>query len=576
MAGISRRLIRTLLASKREWRTRLGLVLCFAAFLCVFQHASLANAATTGRPNRVLLVIGDQWDDPSSFLIRAHNELHEIAGLLKDWGIPFDILRLDQQRLDRDCFLDYDGNPRYGAILWDADPMAFKDQQYAILTDAVEKWNIGLVALSNRINHPVLESLLGLRYIGYYDSAAHIVAQVPQDYLLNGLPAPLDLVDDPRFALIKQGMWDVTFPWEYPLGKKRVMVEARDARVLASQGDVPQITSRQVHPGTEAIWIGSDYLSFLHFQGLRTVLRRALAEAVGYQLNKDWSMTAILSMDDQGSAQNSWADEWHYQTLSQEKIEKLLIEPLEKNHAIIVLNVCPRFVDQKAHRIVPAFQQDFIDEFGTHQDYVSTKRGIDEGVRRGVFEIQSHGWTHMETDLDSAPGPWWDAPLSGEKANICWYREFGDTCRGQDTPVAVQRVHFERSIDWIQKEFGVTPLAFDIPGDGFSKAPANNPTVLAAQEGFGWLTDYLGHDFAIGGDEDYGNEFEGTFDAPLLVGIPPDGHDRGISQRPEKFPPVFEVLKGRRYLGLNELIAYLHAGVSGSSERGEGDLGTRL
>ncbi len=40
------------------------------------------------RPNRILLVIGDQWDDPSGFLVREGNEFHELVSLLKNWGVP--------------------------------------------------------------------------------------------------------------------------------------------------------------------------------------------------------------------------------------------------------------------------------------------------------------------------------------------------------------------------------------------------------------------------------------------------------------------------------------------------------
>jgi peptidoglycan/xylan/chitin deacetylase (PgdA/CDA1 family) len=548
---------------------KLRSMLFIGAFITLLIPPLWAAPALSGRPPRVLLVIGDQWDDPASFMIGTNNELHEIASLLKNWGIPFDIVRLDQQRLDRNTFLDYDGKPRYGAILWDADPVAFANQNYTILADAVEKWNISLIALSSRINHPVLESLLGVHYIGYYDSSQPIIPTAPQDYLVKGLPNPLDTNDDPRVPMVKKGIWDISFTWQFGLAKKRVWVETRGAQVLATQADSAQITRREVHPGTEAIWIGGDYLNVLHYQALRTVLRRALTEAVGYQLSKDWTQTVIIEMDDQGSAQNTWAESWHYPTLTQQQIETLLIGPLEKHHAILVLHICPGFVDQKLHAIVPSFQQVFTDEFGTKQDYVSTKRGIDEGLKRGVFEIQSHGWTHIAPDLDSPPGPWWDAPLRGEKANICWYREYGDPCRGKDTPAAIQRVHFERSTEWIRKEFGVTPLEFDIPGDGFSVLPANNTTLLAAQEGFGYLKDYLGPDMAIGGtyNSDSPCGFNGTQDAPLEISIPPDGHDRGLTRHPEQFPPMFEYLQGRRYLGMNEYIAYLHAHVS----RQEGD-----
>ena len=53
-------------------------------------------------PYRVLVVIGDQWKDPGSYTISMRTgevEFCDVINMLKVWGIPFDILRLDQQRL---------------------------------------------------------------------------------------------------------------------------------------------------------------------------------------------------------------------------------------------------------------------------------------------------------------------------------------------------------------------------------------------------------------------------------------------------------------------------------------------
>lgn len=518
------------------------------------------------RPNRVLVIIGDQWEDPSSYLVREGSEFHEIATLLKSWGIPFDVARLDQQELDRNLFLDYDGQPRYGAILWDADPARFKDRDYQVLENAAKNWNIGLVALSNRITHPVLESLLGIHYRGYYSSSSPILATEAEHFLIRGLPSPLDTDDDPRGKLAEKGVLGVRVPWPFAPFKKRVLAEARGARVIATQGGIPQITVRELRPGLNMVWIGGDYLQLLHYQSFRTILRRAVALAVGYQVFKDWSNDAILEMDDVGSAQNAWLEHWHYPTLSQEQIEKHLVEPLQKNHALLVVNACPGFVDRRQRTIVPSFRQVFVDEFGTSQDYVSTKRGLDEGIKRGVFEIQSHGWTHMQPDLNSPPGPWWDAPLYEEKAEVGWYREFGDTRRDREIPARVQQLHMARSREWIEREFGVTPLSFVAGGNGISESIPNNTTALAAHAGFGWFGDYIGPDMAIEAVKGYsgmgGSEFGGTADAPLDVPIPPDGHDRGIAQHPEEFPRIFEQLKGLRFMGMNEYVAYLHAVVS--------------
>ena len=76
-------------------------------------------------PYRFLLVISNQWKDPASQVIEDGGEFNTLAALMKSWGLPFDILRLDQQRLDNYHLLDRDGRPRYGTIIWDAGPGDF-------------------------------------------------------------------------------------------------------------------------------------------------------------------------------------------------------------------------------------------------------------------------------------------------------------------------------------------------------------------------------------------------------------------------------------------------------------------
>ena len=51
--------------------------------------------------------------------VPGNNDFHHLAVLLKSWAIPFDIVRLDQQILDRYMFLDMHNNPKYGTIIWD-------------------------------------------------------------------------------------------------------------------------------------------------------------------------------------------------------------------------------------------------------------------------------------------------------------------------------------------------------------------------------------------------------------------------------------------------------------------------
>src|SRR5690348_2011796 len=86
--------------------------LAFSLFLLT------AGCLAQVKPYRVLLVIQDQWKDPRSFLVSG-GEFQTIVTMFKSWGIPFDILRLDQTLMDPNLFTYFDGSPRYGAILWD-------------------------------------------------------------------------------------------------------------------------------------------------------------------------------------------------------------------------------------------------------------------------------------------------------------------------------------------------------------------------------------------------------------------------------------------------------------------------
>ena len=93
----------------------------------------------------------------------------------------------------------------------------------------------------------------------------------------------------------------------------------------------------------------------LLYQPMRTALRRAVTEAIGYALTKTWTKTIILTMDDMGNAQNVWLEHWHYPALSAEQIRHSMIEPLQAHHAILSLNIVPGFVDDAQHRIVPTW-----------------------------------------------------------------------------------------------------------------------------------------------------------------------------------------------------------------------------
>jgi hypothetical protein len=498
------------------------------------------STAQPVKPYRVLLVISDQWKDPRSFLVSGNGEFQILVTMFKSWGVPFDILRLDQTIMDPNHFTNFDGSPKYGAILWDA-PNDISAEDSELITEAAEKLHISLIAIGNRVKQPAIQRLLGIRYQGEYMHSSHAMVEGPS-FILRGLPADLRA----------QGPSLITL--------HRPRVELVEARALASAGGWPQITERELSNDTRAIWIGGDIDKMLLYQPIRTALRRAITEAIGYSLVKTWTQSVALTMDDLGNAQNAWLEHWHYPALTQEQIRRYLIEPLKAHKAVLSINTVPGFVDDKRHRILPTWKQQFTDEFGTKQDYLSTKKGLDEGIAAGVFEIHSHGWTHMQPDLSSAPG-WWGTPLDGERAEIGWYREFYDVRRDKEISAAEQKFHMQQSAEWLKAEFGTFPLEFSTGGNGVSRSLDNNTWRLAAEVGYGYYGGYLGKDLAVEGRADSNAEFGGSDDVPLLLPAPPDGHDRGITHDPEGFAKVFDLYPGHRFIGLNEYIGYQHADI---------------
>ena len=528
---------------------------------------SFTTESLAVKPFRVLVVIGDQWEDPASYMVSRSaptgeysgyftypevagpNDFHQIMILLKSWGIPFDVVRLDQQFLDRHMFLDMDGNSIYGTIIWDvnqSDKILHPD--YSIIKEMVEDQGIGLIALSDRISQAEIESVLGLKYMGSWESNSKM-EPVGKHFLTEGLKSPF-MVDEITATDLSYGTH---------LMRQQVEV-LEGTEVLVNQGSYPQATAKTYKSGGRAVWIGNDYNNMFNYQDMRTLLRRSITWTIGYNLYKSWENDIIMIMDDPGGVQNAWLEHWQYPTLSEELIEKHLIKPLLDNNAILNVNFVAGFVNEQERRLEPAWNRSFIDEFGTRQDYISGKRGYDKGVQLGVFEVLCHGLTHMQPDLVSEPG-WYGAPLDKEKSEVGWYREFGDTRRHKEIPAAEQLWRMKTAKKWITEQFGVTPLQFCAGGNGTSTSYYNNTFKLAAQAGFGWCgweQGYCGTDMVI-----IGWDFMGTSESPLIVAAPPDAHDFGIVRNPEEFAKIFSQYPEGRFMSINEFIGYIHTQNSG-------------
>jgi hypothetical protein len=228
----------------------------------------------------------------------------------------------------------------------------------------------------------------------------------------------------------------------------------------------------------------------------------------------------------------------------------------------------------------------FTDHFGNVQDYGSTKEGLDEGLRRGVFEMHAHrAWTHMTWDLDSPPGPWWDAPIAGEMAHGDWYEETYDARRDTQVPSNDMLFLYKIGRDAIERQFGVTPLAVNIrPGTSLEHDNGR----LAAIAGYGvdrWH--YVGTDYSI------------LFSIPEICPEHITCHDLDLVERTEteitsptknvrqtatadllaakvvgsrsidlRSRTWIESRKDKHWIGFNEFCAYLHSRIEVAADDG--------
>ena len=524
--------------------------------ICLGMSISAAEEIKLGS-NRVLLIIDDQWQDPASYVIQDSEEFQEIAALLRLWCVPFDILRLDQEPMTINRFLDVKGDPAYGCIIWDADQSELPDGiNYAVLKEAVSDLGINLIALSNRIKEPELEKILGLEYIGYSQSTDEI--KVSRDHFVTrpftGRSIPQERVHDRQ---------------------KCVQVKLAGAEAIAMQGGYPQITVREISSkGLRVVWLGGDHeYMFKDYVEMRTIFKRALVWCTGYAIYKGYPRTVMVKLDDPGSAQCAFLAHWNYPTLTRKQMRKYLLEPLKEYNCVMNMHVCSGFVNAETRRVEVPWVQKFTDEFGNEHDYASTKAGMLDGMNEGVMEIQCHGWTHMQPDLDSPPGPWWDAAIDGEKTETGWYREFYDTRRNKEIPSAVQAYTLGKGLQGLKEQFNVDPLSFRPGGGYFSKSYPNNVLEIAARLGFGTQAGfhYIGLDRIIDFSPIVGktyvyfdktDDLKAQFiqdDYPVLSGM----HDRDIVLDSNFVRKCLDGLgKETTYMSNNEAVAYWHSKIS--------------
>lgn len=545
------------------------------------------SGGTAPRPYRVLVVIGEQWGDPGSYNIDAGGprggqtresagDFRDVITMLKVWGIPFDILRLDQQRLQINRFLNGVAKPNYSCVIWMADPNRLKgfSAHYDTLRRAVEEYGMSLIALFDYITAPELSDLVGVDYQNVSDdpagSAKAALIISTKHFITDGAAGTIVQADPgSRFRVVR--------------------CSARPGTVvLGTIGNYPQITVREVSDETKAVWIGGDRDWFRKSAVMRKLFRQALVYGIGYGLfNDNFENALIFVMDDMGASEHAYSLRWHYPTPPKEDIIKYLVEPLAEHGFVMVQNVTSGYANPVTRMVESPWSiERFTDPFGNVQDYGSTKEGLDEGLRRGVFEIQAHrAWTHKNWDLDSPPGPWWDAPIDGERAHPDWYQETYDQRRDQPVPSNDMLFLYKIGRDAIERQFGVTPLAVTIrPG---ARLEHDNGR-LAAIAGYGVARrHYVGPDYSIlFSIPDMCPEYLGCHDLDLVESTDSEitGPTKNVREASTAALLAAKVVgtrsidlrrrdwiesrKDKRWMGLNEFCAYLHSRVEAVPDNG--------
>ncbi len=545
---------------------RLAVLLVWCAHALALTVLATPAERVHWKPNKVLLVVGSQWADPNGDIIAGRLEhphhaaddqstgpvsgdtFWRTAAFLKTCSIPFDILRLDQMELRLNYFLDHRLQPAYGAVIWDVDADTIPARNFEVLQRVVADYGISLIVLTDHPQPPAIQALLGLQWGGSPAAADpapwHVTAG---HYITRGLEGEHQSL---------QGFNDYHRP----------AVKVQDATVLATEGGQPALTVREVTDRASAIWLGGDPTHMLESQPfLLRALRRAVVHGIGYSVYRTFPHTAVFRMDDPTCT--AMFRTWHFPALTEQEIVDWIVQPLQERNAVMEINMVPgRFMDT-TQRVEPNWTQDYTDEIGDRHDLVSNGRGWRRGITAGVFEVQSHGWTHRNPQWEK----YWAAGPTGRLDNR-WGGEFYERVGGAEVPNAMQLFSMKRSRTALEETWGQRPLYF-VPGqDAESFSYANHTARLARKAGFALTQDFwLGQDFIINVQPYLFTDKKGQpREVPGLEGERPvimHSHDFDvykdhdfIRKRLAGFGPEY------RFTGINELAAYMFAEVEGGPD----------
>jgi hypothetical protein len=189
--------------------------------------------------------------------------------------------------------------------------------------------------------------------------------------------------------------------------------------------------------------------------------------------------TMVLRMDDPGTCERVYLQGYDWGILSKQNWEEIN-EILEKYQAKLCVMYIPIWVDDgnsnKGNIIVKGkkvkkrkkgskyFSKDVYylkkcnDSGDKKYDYNAEFKALESAVKSGVVEIESHGLTHVDTNLKK----WLKA--KDRYSNSKWFHEFRHVAEKRDNSYEEQYLVMKQSSEIIEKIFNIAPVAITPSG----------------------------------------------------------------------------------------------------------------
>lgn len=319
------------------------------------------------------------------------------------------------------------------------------------------------------------------------------------------------------------------------------------------------------------------------FTAMHRIVREMIHQNSGFGMASiDLENSMILRMDDPGSCERAYLQGYDTRILNTDDWQHVYDTLTAFNGKLSVMYV-PLWVDdanvnngalfirgeqiRKRKKAATYLSKDVVfvkeDCQGAKKtyDYTTEFEVLKKQNRSGVIDIESHGLTHVDVDLNR----WAEAP--DRYTNLNWYHEFRHVNRNTDIDKEVQAAFLSKSTELIQELFGIVPSSVTPSGHEQSL----NSEEVAHAHGFHIFSSECNslkkNGIVVRNDKMRSVFFENTAPSSVFAesGYPVVGvfHDFDIVTRGKDW--LRQTLEAwrekgiRKFISLRELAAYLHA-----------------